>query len=119
VAKPFALVTDNHVRHPIIKALRFAGWDVARAVDLFGERNEDEQIFRYAAEQGRVFLTSDAGIHEIAHRWLCEGRTFRMIFWRAEHRRTMSDGDVVREIERLGRKPAAFVYSIEYIKPTR
>ena len=28
----FPLLTDNHVRQPIIKALRARGWDVVRAV---------------------------------------------------------------------------------------
>jgi len=119
VAKPFALFTDNHVRQPIIDALRRSGWDVVRAVDLFGERNNDEEIFRYASAQGRAFLTSDQGIHEIAHRWLREGRSFRMIYWWAEHRRRMSDGEVVDAVERLAADPDAFAYVIEYIKPQR
>jgi hypothetical protein len=119
VAKPFALFTDNHVRQPIVEALCHAGWDVVRAVDSFGERNNDEVIFAYAAEQRRVFLTNDKGIHAIAHRWLHEGRSFRMIYWWAEHRRRMSDGEVVAAIERLATSTNAFAYSIEYIKPRR
>lgn len=117
MTKPFALVTDNHIRQPTINALRRAGWDVIRAVDVFGERNDDEKILAYAAENRRVFFTSDARIHAIAHRWLREGRSFRMVYWWAEHRRRMSDGEVVEEIERIAGDAEAFAYSIVYIKP--
>jgi hypothetical protein len=41
VAGRFAVLADNQVRQSIIEALRSAGWDVVRAVDLFGERNDD------------------------------------------------------------------------------
>lgn len=40
----FPLLTDNHVRQPIIKALRARGWDVVRAVDILGEKNNDEDL---------------------------------------------------------------------------
>jgi hypothetical protein len=119
-ARRFALLTDNHIRQPIVDALRRAGWDVVRAVDLFGESNEDEEIFRYAAEHERVFLTNDQRIHTIAHDWLAQGRrSFRMVYWWAEHRRLMSNGDVVRALEQLAANPASFGYSIEYLKPQR
>ena len=54
-----------------------------------------------------------------AHRWLREGRAFRMIYWWAEHRRRMSDGEVVQALERLASRHDAFTYAIEYIKPER
>jgi PIN domain-containing protein len=57
--------TDNHVRGPVIKALRkWAG--VVRAIDVFGEENDDEDLLAHAAKEGMVFLTSDEGIHTIA-----------------------------------------------------
>ncbi len=64
------LFTDNHVRGPLIKTLRQRGRDVVRAVDLFGQKNDDPEIFAYAATEERVFLTCDEGIHAIAHDWL-------------------------------------------------
>jgi len=33
------LLTDNHIRQPIVKALLARGWDVLRAVDVLGEGN--------------------------------------------------------------------------------
>jgi hypothetical protein len=50
-------------------------------VDLFGQENDDAELFAYAAKEGRVFLTCDEGIQAIAHDWLRQGRTdFRMIY---------------------------------------
>lgn len=116
----FAYFTDNHIRQAIVDALRRKGRDVVRAVDVFGERNDDEEIFTYAAIADRVFLTNDEGIHVTATTWLRTGRSrFRMVFWRAEHGRKMSDGDVVRAIEELEAKLDAFAYPIQYIKPKR
>jgi len=43
-------LTDENVDGPLIKALSARGWDVARAVDVFGERTDDETLFGYAAE---------------------------------------------------------------------
>lgn len=115
-----AFFTDNHVRQPIVDALRRKDRDVVRAVDVFGEGNDDEELFAYAAREGRVFLTNDEGIHKIARRWLQEGRSaFRMVYWWAEHRREMTDGDIVRALEELEAKPDAFAYPIEYLKPKR
>jgi hypothetical protein len=113
----FPLLTDNHVRQPVIKALRARGWNVVRAVDVLGEENSDEELLAWAAAKGRVFLTSDDGIHAAAHRRLREGRAFRMIYWWAEHRRRMTDGEVVQALERLASRNDAFIYAIEYIKP--
>jgi len=42
-----------------------------------------------------------------------------MIYWWAEHRRRMSDGEVVQALERLVARADAFAYAIEYIKPER
>lgn len=46
----FPLFTDNHVRQQMIKALRTRGWDVVRAVDVFGERNDDADLLAWAAK---------------------------------------------------------------------
>ena len=113
----FPVFTDNHIRQPIVKALRARGWDVVRAVDTFGERNDDDELLAWAAANGRVFVTSDDGIHATAHEWLRQGRAFRMVYLWAEHRRRMTDGEVVQALERLAARPGAFTYAIEYIKP--
>ena len=115
----FPILTDNHVRQPIVDALRKAGWDVVRAVYVFGQRNDDEDLLVWAAENGRALATCDKGIHRIAHRWLTEARPFRMVYWYLERYRQMTDGDMVQAFEELARKQDAFGYPIEYIKPKR
>jgi hypothetical protein len=117
VAGRFPLLADNHVRQPIVDALRKAGWDVVRAVDALGEENDDEELLAWSAMTGRVFATCDKGIHRIAHRWLDQGRAFRMVYWWLERYRDMTDGEMVEAFEELARKPHAFAYPIEYIKP--
>ena len=114
----FPLLTDNHVRQSIIQALSSRGWDVVRAVDSFGERNDDEELFAWAAQNGRVLTTCDEPIHKIARRWIDEGRSFRMVFWWLERYRQMTDADMVEAFGRIAAKPDAFAYPIEYIKPS-
>ena len=114
------LFTDNHVRGPLIEALRQRGWEVARAVDAFGQENDDADLFAYAAKEGRVFLTCDEGIQAIAHDWLRQGRTgFRMIYCTMKNQQEMSIGALLDAIEEILRKPNAFVYPVEYVKPSR
>ena len=114
------LFTDNHVRGPLIKALRQRGRDVARAVDLFGQENDDAELLAYAAKEGRVFLTCDEGIQAIAHDWLRQGRTaFRMIYCTMEQQQEMTIGGLLEAIEDILQKPDAFAYPIEYVKPPR
>lgn len=111
------LFTDNHVRQAIVVALRDRGWQVVRAVDRFPEGTRDDVLFAHAAENDLVFVTSDPGVHTLAHAWLQQGRPFRMVFWRFAHHSRLSDGDIVRAIVALAESQAAFTYPIEYIKP--
>ena len=113
----FRLLVDNHVRQSIVDALCRAGWDVVRSVDLFGEKNVDEELLAWAAANRRVFATCDKRIHQIAHRWLIEGRPFRMVYWWLGRYREMTDGDMVAAFEAIAAKPNAFAYPVEYIKP--
>lgn len=112
--------TDNHIRGDLIKALRQQGRDVTRAVDVFGERNDDAELLAYAAKEGCVFLTCDEGIHVIAHDWLRRGRTdFRMIYCTMEYQQEMTVGELCAALEETLKKPNAFAYPIEYMKRLR
>jgi hypothetical protein len=116
----FLLFTDNHIRGPLIKALRQRGQDVDRAVDFFGQENDDAALFSHAAKEGRVFLTCDEGIQAIAHDWLRQGRTdFRMIYCAMEQQQNLTVGELIEAIDEILRKPDAFAYPIEYLKPRR
>jgi hypothetical protein len=115
-----SLFTDNHVRGPLIKALRLRGREVDRAVDFFGQENDDAELFAHAAKEGRVFLTCDEGIQAIAHDWLRQGRTdFRMIYCTMEHQQGMTVGELLKAVEDILGSPDAFAYPIEYLKPPR
>jgi predicted nuclease of predicted toxin-antitoxin system len=117
VAEAVPFLTDNQIRGPLITALRQAGYDVVRAVDLFGQENDDAELFEHAAGEGRVFLTCDEGIHAIAHGWLSKGRIdFRMIYCTMANQQDMTVGDLVKAVEEILRKADAFAYPIEYVK---
>ena len=117
MAGRFPLFSDNHVRQQIVDALRREGWDVVRAIDVFPEGTDDEILFPYAAEHDRAFVTCDKRIHALAMDGLKAGKLFRMVFWRFERHREMSDGSFVRAFAEIAAKPDAFAYPIEYIKP--
>ena len=118
MAAGFPLFTDNHVRQQIVLGLRSRGWDVLRAVDVFVEGTDDEVLFAYSAEHGRVFVSSDEPAQEIPKRWLREGRAFRgMVCWPQKHHQRLTDGDFIAALEDMARDPLAFAYPIRYIKP--
>jgi len=104
----FPLLTDNHVRQGIIQALKQSGWDVVRAVDVFGEENDDADLLAWAADNGRALATCDKRIHVIAHQWLKEGRPFRFVNWWQERYRMMTAGEMAEAFEGLARKLNVF-----------
>lgn len=112
-------LADNNVRQPIIEALRRRGRDVVRAVDRFGEANDDRDLLAFSAEDDRILLTSDEAMHALARQWIDEGRAFRMIYWWLERHREMTDGEMADAIEEIETRPGAFAYPIEYLKPKR
>ncbi len=111
----FPLFTDENISGHLIKALVSRGWDVQRAVDVFGERTDDERLFAWAAEQGRAFVTSDRPAEAIAIRWLQERRAFKgMIRCPTEK---MAVGDVAAAFENLAERDNPFGgYPIVYIR---
>jgi hypothetical protein len=112
----FPAFADNHVRQQIVEGLLRRGWKVVRSVDTFGEAVDDNILFDYAVKERLVFVTCDEKIQAIAKARSQAGQAFRMVFWKQAHHVHMSDGDFIRA---LSRKPDAFAYPIEYIKPKR
>ena len=118
MAGRFPLLTDIHVHDALVEALRRAGWDILRAVDLLPSNADDEALFAYAAEHDRVFVTNDRPLEAIAIRWMREGRRFRgLVCWPQKHYRVMTDGELAQAFDEIAAKPNAFAYPIEYIKP--
>ena len=114
----FPLLTDEHIRQPLIKALISDGWDVLRAVDAFPEGTDDEILFEYAAKKGRVFVSCDEPAQKIPRRWLREGRPFRgMICWPLRHHRRMSERDFLRAFEDLANEEEPFAWGVRHITP--
>ena len=120
MAGSFPVLSDEHISKALIRGLRDRGWDVVRAVDVFGQRTDDQILFEYAAENGRVLVTTDAGLEAIAIRWLREWRAFPgLVIWAQEHQRVMSEGDFLAEFENLAAKEDAFAYPVHHVKPRR
>jgi hypothetical protein len=117
VAGRFPLFTDENVDGPLVEALRHHGWDVVRAIEIFGEKTDDTVLFEWAAAQGRAFVTTDDGIEALAERWVREWRPFRMVRWKQRRQVNVSKSGFVDAFETLARKENAFAYPIEYLKP--
>ena len=116
---PFALFTDEHISKALVKALRESRWDVVRAIEVFGEETDDERLFEYAAENGRVFVTTDEDFEAIAARWLSQWRHFRgLIIWKQDRQREISVGGFLGEFEALSARSDDFGgYPVFHIKP--
>ena len=114
----FALFFDACVRQQIIEGLVRRQWDAQRAIDFFPEGTDDDILFEYAAVNSRAFVTTDEDIAGIGEEWLRKGRAFTgIIYWPPEHHRRMSDGDIIRKIEKLAEQNIPFAYPIVRIKP--
>jgi len=116
----FPIVTDEHVPLALVEALRAAGWCVYRVEDLpeLGKGTPDGEVFAHAARLGWVWLSRDeaAVVHPAS--WQREGRPFvGMLIWSQRYHRTMSVGDVVRQLETLAGKEAPFAAGVYFIKP--
>lgn len=111
----FPIFTDENVDGSLIRALIARGWDVMRAVDVFGERTDDAVLFDYAAEHGRVFVTGDRPVEAIAIRWLREGRSYRGMIRCPTG--AMSVGERVAGFDKLAEEEDPFGgYAIVYLK---
>ena len=114
----FSLFTDNHVRQQLVDGLRQRGWDVQRAIDAFPENTDDDDLFRYAADNRRVFVTNDDRIRATGEEWLENERTFAgLILWKLEHHRRYSEGWFIEKLEALAEEEAPFLYPIRFINP--
>lgn len=112
----FALFTDENIGGPLIKALVERGWEVERAIDVFGEQTDDNALFAYAAQAGRVFVTDDRPAEAVAIDWLAQGRAFRGMI-RCPQQGEMSVGDLLAAFEELTRQDDPFAtYPIVYLK---
>jgi predicted nuclease of predicted toxin-antitoxin system len=119
VAGRFPLLTDENIDGPLIGALRSAGWEVALAGEIFGERTDDEVLFEYAAYHGLVLVSTDQDHLEIADRWLREWKPFRLLTWEQGPYQHVRPRAFVSAFEELAasEEPFAGGYPIVHLKP--
>jgi len=119
VAGRFPLLTDENITGPLVGGLRSRGWDGVTVHEIFGEESIDEVLFAYAAERGRVLVTTDEDCLVIGHRWLAEGRSFRLVFWQQGPHQHVRVSPFLEAFEALAGRAGAFVAGIEYLRLPR
>ena len=112
----FPLITDENVTGPLVAGLRDKGWDVVRAIDVFGERSVDEALLIWAVDHGRVLVTTDADCLAIAHRWLREMRSFQMIFWPQQAQQHARVGSFLKAFAELAEKEDHFAAFVVHLR---
>ena len=118
MAGRFPFFFDACVRQQIIDGLVRRKWDVQRAIDVFPEGTDDDILFEYAATHTRAFVTTDEDVPGVGEQWLRKERPFTgLIYWPPKHHRRMSDGDIIRKMEKLADLDDPFAYPIVHVKP--
>jgi predicted nuclease of predicted toxin-antitoxin system len=112
----FPLFTDENIDGPIIRGLRQRGWDVLHATRELGEETKDEPLFRLAASLGRVFVSTDRHMLQLAKKWLEVNRPFRMIWWEQNQTHRVHLSVVLDAFEDLAAQDDVFAYPIAYLK---
>jgi predicted nuclease of predicted toxin-antitoxin system len=115
VAGRFPILTDENVQGPLVTALKAHRWDVLLTIDVLGQRSVDDTLFEYAAQHGRVLLSTDIDCLIIADRWIEQGRPFRLVFWDQGRHQRVRVGPFLQALEALAAKDNAFTASIEYL----
>ena len=120
MAGRFRLYTDADVYGPLVEGLTRAGWDVLRAIDAYPERTFDSVHFERAAREGRVIVSNDRDLLEIAETWFAKGQVFPgLIYWaQRTHHGLISIASFLDAFEELARKPDPFSpYPILRLRP--
>ena len=118
MAGRFPLFADACVNGHLVDALIQHGWNLVRAIDLYPQRTPDPVVFARAAQDGRVFVSNDGPIEQLALAWLGEGRSFRMVFWPQEDYRRWTIGHLLQGFEDLAAEKDPFAYPIRRLKPS-
>lgn len=111
------LFLDACLRGAVVEGLLRRGWDGVRAVDLHDEGAKDPVLFERAASLGRVFVTNDGPLQEIAAEWLRAGRPFRMVYWSKNDDKRYTVGQILDAFAELAHEDDPFRYPIYYLKP--
>lgn len=121
MAGRFRLYADANIHGPVIDGLIRHGWDLVRAVDAYPEGTDDDVHFERAAAEGRVLISNDVDMKNLAEKWFEERRRFAgLVWWPKEHHRSMRVGDFLIAFEELAAKDDPFQsYPIVHVTPKR
>jgi hypothetical protein len=114
VAGRFSLLTDEHWSKPHIEAVREAGWEVLRVVDVLGQETDDPDILAYCAAQSCAWLTSDERAMSHVTACLGSGKTLPGVIV-VPQRHRLSPGGLVRFLERLAAEEEPFAGVIRFL----
>lgn len=118
MAGRFELLTDEHWSKPHIRALREAGWEVGRVIEIpdLGRGAPDSEVLAYCSRHGCVWVTTDlrAGRH-IAD-WLRSGGTLPGVIVVLQRKR-VGPGRLLRFLEKLAAEEAPFAGIIRFVTP--
>ena len=91
------LYTDEHIPLAVVRALRRAGHDVARAREIFPEGTSDDTHFERAIRDRRVLLSQDADFLALSARILADGgHHLGVVYW---PQGVYTIGQVVRKLK--------------------
>jgi hypothetical protein len=118
VAGRFQILADEHWSRGHIKAIRSAGWEVVRLVDVgeLGQGTPDPTVLTYCAEHGYVWMTTDQRAQAHIIQWLKSGRTLPGAVI-AVQRHRITPGRLLRFLEDLAAEDAPFARVIRFVPP--
>ena len=118
MAGRFKLLTDEHWSKGHIEAVRSAGWEVVRLVDVgeLGQGAADTEVLAYCAEHGYVWMTRDQRAQAHITQWLKSGRTLPGAVI-AVQRHRITPGRLQRFLEDLAAEEVPFAGVIRFVPP--
>jgi hypothetical protein len=118
VASRFRILADEHWSRGHIKAIRDAGWELVRLVDVseLGQGTSDPAVLAYCAAHGYVWMTTDQRAQTHITRWLQSGRTLPGAVI-AVQRARITPGRLLRFLEELAAEDAPFAGVIRFVPP--
>jgi hypothetical protein len=109
VAGRFRLYMDADIDGRLIHALRAAGWDMVRAIDLYPEGTDDSIHLARARLEGRVLAANDRDMKRHAEAALARNETLPgLIWWPRQLYARLSFKEFVASFERLAAEDDPF-----------
>ena len=116
----FKILTDEHWSKGHLKAVRRAGWEVVRLVDVagLGQGTLDPDVLAYCAKHGYVWVTTDQRAQGHITEWINSRKTLPGVVM-AVQRHRITPGGLVRFLEELAAEEAPFAGIIRFVTPDR